>query len=437
MSVGTLLDRPRASRIAALLHGPAAVAIALVLLLLGASPARLAAQIDPEARELIQFGYTQPLQGRSPISGYAFYYHNHPGFIRTNLTLRLAIAPTYIDSELGFRDPFGTHTDFGLGIAGGGFADSYSEIRRGKWWQEESFTGHGGEASFSVYQLLNPLPAGQKDYTGLGDVPLQLVLRNTMRYSVYQRDGATAANFVLPDDKLEHHVRAGIRWGGREPLLQPHRAVELSAWYEGQFRTDSQAYGYAGDRDIRAQTHLLWGRALVAWEFENRQHAEVSITGGVTAHPDRFSAFRLGGALPMSAEFPLMIPGYYFQELSAERFVLLNGEYSVPLGRTSRWDATLFGGMANLDYFEPLKEPNHWHRGIGLGISYTSPDSSWHWTLGYARGIDALRGEHRGADTIGLILQYDLESSTTKPLKRAGRWLNPNTWRGFDRLFGR
>jgi hypothetical protein len=139
----------------------------------------------------------------------------------------------------------------------------------------------------------------------------------------------------------------------------------------------------------------------------------------------------------MSAEFPLMIPGYYFQELSAERFVLLNGEYSVPLGRTSRWDATLFGGMANLDYFEPLKESEHWHRGIGLGISYTSRDSSWHWTLGYARGIDALRGEHRGADTIGLILQYDLESSTTNPLKRAGRWLNPNTWRGFDRLFGR
>ena len=410
--------------------------VGLVLGLL-TGPVCALAQIDPDSRELIQFGYNQPLQGRGPLSGYAYYYHNHPGFIRTNLTLRLALAPTYLDGELGIRDPFGTHTDFGAGMAGGGFADSYSEIRRGKWWREESFTGHGAEANFSVYQLLNPLPAGQKDYQGLGDVPLELILRNSMRYSIYQRDSETAAGFLLPDDKLEQHVRVGVRWGGREPLLQPHRAVEFSAWYEGQFRTDSQAYGYSDDREVRAQTHLIWGRALVAWDFENHQHIEVSITGGVTVHPDRFSAFRLGGSLPLGAEFPLMIPGYYFQELSAERFVLANAEYAVPLGRNSRWDATVFGGIANVDFLNPLTDSEHWHRGIGVGIGYTSPGGAWHWVLGYSRGIDALRGDHRGADNIGLVMQYDLESKGGNPLRGVGRWLNPNTWRGFDRLFGR
>jgi len=394
-------------------------------------------QIDPETRELIQLGYNQPLQGRGPISGYAYYYRNQPGFIRTNLTLRLAIAPTYLDGELGIHDPFGTHTDFGLGMAGGGFADSYSEIRRGKWWREESFTGHGAEGSFSVYQLINPLPAGQKEYTGLRDVPLQFILRNAAHYSIYQRDDTTAATFVLPDDKLDYHIRAGLRWGGREPILQPHRAVEISAWYEGQFRTDSQAYGYLGDRDIRAQSHLVWGRALFAWDFENRQRIEVSITGGVAIHPDRFSAFRLGGSLPLGAEFPLMIPGYYFQELSAERFVLLNGEYSIPLGRSSRWEASVFGGAANLDFFNPLVDTEHWHRGVGVGIGYTSPNGAWHWVAGYSRGIDALRGEHRGSDNIGIVMQYDLETGGTRPLQGVTRWLNPNTWGGFDRLFGR
>ena len=48
---------------------------------------RLCAQIDPEHRELFQLGYNQPLEGRGPIAGYAYYYHNEPGFIRTNLTL--------------------------------------------------------------------------------------------------------------------------------------------------------------------------------------------------------------------------------------------------------------------------------------------------------------------------------------------------------------
>ena len=51
------------------------------------------AQIDPARRELIQVGYNQPLQGRSPISGYAFYYRNEPNLLATNITLRLAIAP--------------------------------------------------------------------------------------------------------------------------------------------------------------------------------------------------------------------------------------------------------------------------------------------------------------------------------------------------------
>src|SRR4029077_9563929 len=103
------------------------------------------AQIDPVRRDLIQFGYNQPTEGREPLSGYAYYYHNDPNFMRTNLTLRLAVAPTYLDSELGFSHALGPETDLAIGLAGGGFADSYNEIRGGKWLKEESFDGHGGE----------------------------------------------------------------------------------------------------------------------------------------------------------------------------------------------------------------------------------------------------------------------------------------------------
>ena len=34
-------------------------------------------------------------------------------------------------------------------------------------------------------------------------------------------------------------------------------------------------------------------------------------------------------------------------------------------------------------------------------------------------------------------MEYDLEAGGIGPSRRAGRWLNPDTWRGFDRLFGR
>ena len=407
----------------------------LCLLIAGVPGAR--AQIDPEPRQLIQLGYDQPTQGHGPIAGYAYYYHNQPGFIRTNLTLRFALAPTYLDTELGVKSLLGEHTDMGFGFAGGGFADSYSEVRDGKLWKQESFTGHGAEASVSVYHLFNPLPAGQTNYSGVGDVPLELIVRSAARYSFYQRDAGTAPGFALPEDKLAYHLRVGLRWGGREPLLHPDRAVELSVWYEGQFRTDSQEYGYTHDRTIEAQSHLLWSRGLIAWNLPRDQHLEVTLTGGVSIHPDRLSAYRLGGALPMNAEFPLMIPGYYFQELSADRFALINTYYSVPFTRSKRWDFALTGGAANVDFLPGLELADHWHCGVGGGLGYSSPNGAWHWVLGYAYGINAVRDGHRGAHNVGIVMEYDLEAGGTGPLRRAIRHLNPNTWRGFDHLFGR
>jgi hypothetical protein len=55
------------------------------------------------------------------------------------------VAPTYVDSEFGLNHALAPQTDLAVGIAGGGFADSYSEIRRGRFLERESFTGHDGE----------------------------------------------------------------------------------------------------------------------------------------------------------------------------------------------------------------------------------------------------------------------------------------------------
>src|ERR1017187_3537068 len=74
---------------------------ALLWLTLSA-PIFVSAQIDPVKRDLIQFGYNAAFEGHAPFAGYAFYYHNQPDFLRTNLTLRLALAPAYLDFEFGF-----------------------------------------------------------------------------------------------------------------------------------------------------------------------------------------------------------------------------------------------------------------------------------------------------------------------------------------------
>ncbi|MEW6303089.1 MAG: hypothetical protein AB1705_06435 [Verrucomicrobiota bacterium] len=383
------------------------------------------AQIDPHERQLLQLGYNQPLEGRGPTAGYAYYYLNHPQFVQTNLTLRLAIAPIYLDSELGIHQAFGPRTDVAVGIAGGGFADSYSEVRGGSYLREESFTGHGGEVSTSVYHLFNP---GDK-------IPLYGVMRASVHDSVFERDNRTLPNFTLPDDQVSFHFRSGLRLGGREPLIMPDLAMELSAWYEGQVRTRAGSYGLAGDRRLEVSSHLFWGRAMLIYTMEEWKHTfSVSVTGGGAISPDRFSAYRLGSVLPLASEFPLNLPGYYFQEISAERFALLDATYHFPLDSRRRWSLTASVSTAWVEYLSGLRQPGNWHTGVSGGLAYRSLAQDWHIVFGYAYGIDAIRSHGRGANSIGILCQFDLGAFQRARAKVPGPDI-PQKSRGIFRLF--
>ena len=358
-------------------------------------------QIDPIKRELIQLGYNQPIQGRAPLGGYAFYYLNLPQFLETNLTLRLAIAPVYLDTELGIGKVIGPYTDIGLGLHGGGFADSYAEIRGGDYRRSESFTGHGGGVSASLYHLFNP---GRM-------IPLSAVFRVENHYSIYSRDDDTSDRFTVPDDRATWNFRTGLRWGGIEPTMNPEFGLELSAWYEAQVRTDSGAYGFNGDRRVEPISHLYWARALMSYTFTNWQHhLAVSMTLGGSAEADRFSAYRLGGVLPLVAEFPLTLPGYYFQEISAESFALLGANYLLPLDSENHWALSFVAAGAVANYLHGLAQPGSWHTGIGAGVRWR-PSRNWQMSLGYAYGVDAIRNGERGAHSIGFLMQWDLEAA--------------------------
>ncbi|MDE3065930.1 MAG: hypothetical protein KGJ60_00115 [Verrucomicrobiota bacterium] len=386
------------------------------------APFFASAQIDPVPRDLIQLGYNQALEGHAPFAGYAYYYHNQPDFLRTNLTLRLALAPTYVDSELAFVHGLGPNTDFAVGLDGGGFADSYNEIHGGTFYPSESFIGHGGEISASIYHLFNPQ----------AKVPLNLILRGTAHYAVFERD-ETAAAFQLPADHGDFNVRAGLRWGGVEPTLFPALAMELSVWYEGHLRSNPGTYGFGGDRKLRGQSHLFWAEAALSYTLpQSQQNFSARLTAGTSVDADRFSAYRLGGFLPLIEEFPLSLPGYYFQEISARQFVLLDANYLLPLDSKRRWNLSLTAASAFVDYLPGESQPGNWLNGVGGGILFRSPSNRLKVMLDYAYGIDAIRSHGRGANTVGLLLQLDLgqlRSATFNPVR-------PNRWRGWRWLFG-
>jgi len=358
-------------------------------------------QIDPEKRQLFQLGYNQPIEGRAPIAGYLFYYLNQPNFLRTNLTLRLAAAPIYLDSELGIKGALGARTDLGIGVAGGGFADSYYEMRSGKFLEPESFTGHGAEVSMNLYHRFNPSQ----------QIPLSAIFRISPRHSIYERDSDTGPNFQIPEDRTTIHLRSGLRLGGKEPTMDPELAMELSVWYEGQIRTEGSSYGFAGDRRVNNDSHLFWARALLNLPLPYLNHPlSLNLTAGTSIHADRFSGYRLGGNLPLASEFPLALPGYYYQEISARKFVLFSGNYSFPLDQNQDWVFTFVGSVGGVDYLDGFQQPGHLHSGAGAFIRYRSPMKSWQVALGYGYGFNAVRNGGTGAQSLGLWCQWDLEA---------------------------
>jgi hypothetical protein len=356
------------------------------------------AQIDPEPRQLLHIGVNQSLHDDGPQAHYLFYYWNMPNVPSTNQTLRLVIAPTYLDGELGLNGALGQNTDLGLGLFGGGYEYDYDEVRQGNYFRNESFEGHGGGADISVYHLFNPAAT----------IPLNGVASAIVDYRTFAHSHDTADNFVVPENQPFVTLRTGFRYGGQEPLLFPRLAMEISAWYELEHRMDPGSYGFSGDRQLEATSHRFFGRAQLNYTMPRWEHyMVVGFMGGAVLNPDRFSAFRVGGALPFTSEFPLYLPGYFFEELSTKDFGLAYGLYSIPFGRSKCWSVTAMAGTALVNYVNGLGQPGHWNSGVGGGVGYTAKSRRWRTMVTSAYGIDAIRSDGRGGYNLGMMFQYN------------------------------
>ncbi|HTI99261.1 MAG TPA: hypothetical protein VL527_10300, partial [Dongiaceae bacterium] len=350
------------------------------LMLVGGANSR--AQIDPYPRRLIQLGYDQSLSGQGPQSLYAYYYYNNPAFWRPNLALRLAVAPVYFDGEMGFRRLLSPHTDVGLGINGGGYGENYYEVRQGHYFKDESFNGHGGGVTLNLYHRVNPARS----------IPIHLVVQGGAHFWTYSAADKTAAQFQLPADRASTFLRTGLRFAGKEPMLYSDLALEVSLWYERQWRGDAGPYGFARDRLVEPTTDLYWLYAGLNYAWTNTgDQFTLELTVGGSADADRFSAWRLGGVLPLAAEFPLTLPGYYYQEISAKRFGHLSAAYIFPLAADHRWQLRLGAAGAYVDYLPGLEQPGHWHTGLGPSLSFTSRSEVWRVVLRYGYGLNARR----------------------------------------------
>ena len=377
-----------------------------ICLLLAALGLRLAgtncpAQIDPIDRHLLEVGYDQPLAGHGPQAIYAYYYYNSPELFGPDVALRVAVAPAYLDSEIGFKHLLSPSTDVGIGVSGGVYGDNYYEVRRGNFIKTESFNGDGGGASVGIYQLIDPGVL----------IPLNLVARGGIHYSTYRDTAGTSPDFKLPRNQADAFTLVGLRLAGIQPTLYPDLALELSAWAERQWHFDNGMYGFDNDRNVGPHTDLYW--LYLNLDYKLKQSGDkfsFATTAGGSTDADRFSAWRLGGVLPLISEYPLVLPGYYYEELTVTRFVHFYGSYSVPLDQMHRWEFRVEAASARLDYLPGFEQRGHWQTGAGCGISFTPKQKNFQIVLRYGYGFGAIRHGVRGAQSLGILFQYDFNA---------------------------
>ena len=362
------------------------------------------AQIDPAPRQLLHLGANTSLTDSGPLGACAFYYWNMPNVPTTNQFLRLVIAPVYIDSELGFKGLLGENTDLAVGAFGGLYANSYQEVDGGQWFKNQSFDGSGGGASVSIYHRFNPDQ----------HIPLTGVLRTRLNYEAFDTTDDTAKNFVLPQDQGFITYRAGLRWGGKEPMLGPILGMEISGWYELEQRTAPGGYGFSNDRELERASQRFFGRAQLNYTtLESKNYIVFGLQGGGTINADRLSAYRLGGVLPYTKEFPLYIPGYYYQELSAKSFGLAYGTYTIPFGSEKQWSIIGSGAAAVVDYVDGTGQPGAFNSGVGAGIGYSAPSKRWKIMSELGYGFEAQREHGQGGYSFGLAFEYNFGSTQT------------------------
>ena len=293
----------------------------------------------------------------------------------------MVIPPGYFISEL-IRDHWPSQNSaVGVGISGGFFAESQTEFQNGRYEKDASFNGDSAGGTLAYY--LRGLKIG-------GLLPAEGQIRANPKYVWYDRTGDTSRRFRLPENTAIYDMRAGIRLGGVPPELFPNAALELSVWHTISYRDNAGRYGFREQpEESEHLTQRTWTRLGGIFTFWGTQ-ASAFLNAGIAEDTDALSAFRMGGGLRLRAEFPLLLHGYYVDEIFARRFWLVNLAYRFPIWPgQDRVHLQLLADYARVDYVRGHSLPRTCRAPASPASAPTcrSPSRSasrWSWGMGTA-----------------------------------------------------
>lgn len=378
---------------------PVPLTVLLVLLCVLLMTAEGFAEIDPVRRNNLEFAFEGPLRGNGPLGGVGFLLINRPHFPTKDTYLMTVISP-YLYTEIT-RDklPAEGHA-LGLGIGGGFLANDFEQVRNGSYKRQESFRGNGADAALSYY--LRPSPIG-------GVLPVDGIVRATTRYADYLKGADTESAYKLPADTFIHGARVGVRIGGIPPELLPEKALELSLWYEADYRVKTGLHGLPGrQQETEHLTQQAWGRLGGTMPVWSRHSASLMMSGGISGRTDELSCYRMGSGLRFQDEFPYVIHGYYSREIFARSFFLLNTSYRFPpVPDLQHLQLQFSYDYARVGYQPGHELPHNSLNGLGADIILFLPKEMT-LTLGYGYGIDASRHGGFGGQQLNIMYEWKL-----------------------------
>jgi hypothetical protein len=385
------------------------VAVAPLMLLLFSLPVDIAsAQVpapvappytlmDAESRTYIEGGVEVPLKGNGPTTGYGYLFYTRPHVLAEDLYLRLVVPPGYFISELILDHFPSQNSALGVGVSGGFFAESFTQFRDGRYESAESFTGDSAGGTLAYYLR------GPKIF---GRLPIEGQIRANPKYVWYDRNDGTSRYFRLPENTAIYDMRVGVRLGGVPPELFPNAAIEASVWHIFSYRDNAGHYGFAQElQETDHFTQRTWTRLGATYTF-GVQQVSAFFNAGIAENTDALSTFRMGGGLRLRAEFPLLLHGFYVEEIFARSFWLMNFAYRFPI-----WPGQdlvhlqLLGDVAQVNYIQGHHLPRSTLAGVGFNLS-VAVTKRIDLVVGYGYGVNAPRGNGFGGQEFDAQFQF-------------------------------
>ena len=343
---------------------------------------------DSFTHPTLNFGTSLPTDvGRGYPTGFGFFSWKKSAWPWISSDFKFIFAGISGDAELIFRGLIASDTHFGLGL-------NYQTLGRFEEYQRGQIAIENRMETNKVTGRLFLEQSIIAEYAEIAKIRLIY----EFGYEDYSRDDDTAPAFILaPSGTFQSMKLNGNTGHLNRPLYSPS-GWNLNLTFEAVFRNHWHRWGPPNLWDSPSEFQKMQLNTSYVFSSFYEQKMIAKLNGGIGNGLDRLSAYKIGGSLAGIFD-PLVLHGFYAQEIFAEDYGLLNLDYVFPLLKEQEMALHLYLDSAVTQRSDILDHQAHGWIGVGSGVSLKGwLDSQW--LFGYGYGINAQRKSDHGGHEV-------------------------------------